>query len=108
MRISKIWESDAGLRRIICLSAPRHEAIKSRDNLLLILSENSIVSDWREDEVNKAFAEERDRNRSVLFAARIDDTVTATSEPWARKLRDQRNIAISGSGSITMPIGESD
>ena len=33
------------------------EAIRSREKLLLILSENSIGSNWVEDEVNKAFAE---------------------------------------------------
>jgi uncharacterized protein YjbI with pentapeptide repeats len=68
------------------------EAIKLRDKLLLILSGNSIASDWVEDEVNKAFAEERDRKQPVLFPVRIDDTVMETPEPWARKLRDQRNI----------------
>jgi hypothetical protein len=68
------------------------EAIKSRDKLLLILSKNSINSDWVEDEVQKAFAEERDRKQLVLFPVRIDGTVMETAEPWARKLRDQRNI----------------
>jgi uncharacterized protein YjbI with pentapeptide repeats len=68
------------------------EAIRLRDKLLLILSENSIVSDWVEDEVNKAFAEERDRKQLVLFPVRIDDAIMQTPEPWARKLRDQRNI----------------
>jgi hypothetical protein len=49
------------------------EAIKLRDKLLLILSKNSIKSDWVEDEVQKAFAEERDRKELVLFctAARL-------------------------------------
>jgi hypothetical protein len=68
------------------------EAIKLRDKLLLILSENSIASDWVEDEVSKAFAEERDRKLLVLFPVRIDNAVMATAEPWAVKLRDQRNI----------------
>jgi hypothetical protein len=68
------------------------EAIKLRDKLLLILSKNSIDSDWVEDEVQKAFAEERDRKGAVLFPVRIDDAVIETPEPWARKLRDQRNI----------------
>ncbi len=70
------------------------EAIRLRDKLLLILSKNSIGSDWVEDEVNKAFAEERDRKSKqlVLFPVRIDDAVMETPEPWARKLRDQRNI----------------
>ncbi len=68
------------------------EAIRLRDKVLLILSENSIASDWVEDEVTKAFAEERDRKRLVLFPVRIDDAVMTTSEPWARKLRDDRHI----------------
>jgi hypothetical protein len=68
------------------------QAIKLRDKLLLILSENAIAGDWVEDEVNKAFAEERDRKQDVLFPVRIDDAVMASSEPWARKLRDQRHI----------------
>jgi len=68
------------------------EAIRLRDKLLLILSENSIASDWVEDEVNKAFAEERERKQPVLFPVRLDDAVMATSEPWTGKLRDQRNI----------------
>jgi hypothetical protein len=68
------------------------EAIKLGDKLLLILSGNSIASDWVEDEVQKAFAEERDRKELVLFPVRIDDAVMKTPEPWARKLRDQRNV----------------
>jgi uncharacterized protein YjbI with pentapeptide repeats len=68
------------------------EAIRVREKLLVILSEGSIASDWVEDEVNKAYAEERERRETVLFPIRIDDTVMTTTEPWARKLRDQRNI----------------
>jgi len=68
------------------------EAIRLRDKLLLILSKNSIASDWVEDEVNKAFAEERNREQLVLFPVRIDDVIMQTSEPWARKLLEQRNI----------------
>jgi len=59
------------------------------DKLLPILSENSICSGWVEDEVTKAFAEERDRKQPVLFPVCIDDAVMETQEPWARKLRDQ-------------------
>jgi uncharacterized protein YjbI with pentapeptide repeats len=68
------------------------EAIRLRDKLLLILSKASIASDWVEDEVNKAYAEERDRKTTMLFPIRIDQSVMTTTEPWARKLRDQRNI----------------
>jgi uncharacterized protein YjbI with pentapeptide repeats len=68
------------------------EAIRLRDKVLLILSEHSIKSDWVEDEVSKAFEEERKRDQIVLFPLRIDDAVMDTSEAWAAKLRAQRNI----------------
>jgi TIR domain len=68
------------------------QAIRLRDKLLLILSKSAIQSEWVEDEVNKAYAEERSRKVVVLFPIRIDDTVMSTAEPWAVKLRDQRNM----------------
>jgi hypothetical protein len=67
-------------------------AIRLRDKVLLILSEHSIKSDWVEDEVTKAFAEERRRRQTVIFPVRLDDAVIDTSEAWAVKLRDQRHI----------------
>ena len=68
------------------------EAIRRRDKLLVVLSKASLNSDWVEDEVNKAYAEERSRKEVVLFPIRIDNTVMSTAEAWAVKLRDQRNI----------------
>jgi uncharacterized protein YjbI with pentapeptide repeats len=68
------------------------EAIRTRDKVLLILSKRAIASDWVEDEVTKAYGEERKRKQIVLFPVRLDNTVLKTNEPWASKLRDQRNI----------------
>jgi uncharacterized protein YjbI with pentapeptide repeats len=62
-------------------------AIRLRDKVVLILSEHSIKSDWVEDEVTKAFEEERKRNQIMLFPIRLDDAVIDTNEPWAAKLR---------------------
>jgi TIR domain len=59
-------------------------AIRIRDKLLLILSKSAIANDWVEDEVSKAFAEERRRGgETVLFPVRIDESVMKTAEPWA-------------------------
>jgi hypothetical protein len=69
-----------------------NEAIRLRDKVLLVLSEASIGSEWVEDEVTKAFAEERQRSGTVLFPIRVDDAVFETGEAWARKLRDGRHI----------------
>jgi hypothetical protein len=68
------------------------ETIRNRDKLLLILSGNSIQSDWVELEVKKAMAEERRRQKGVLFPVRLDDAVMDTAEPWACQLKDNRHI----------------
>jgi hypothetical protein len=68
------------------------EAIRLRDKVLLVLSEASIASEWVEDEVTKAFDEERQRGGTVLFPVRVDDAVFETKEAWAAKLRAGRNI----------------
>ena len=62
-------------------------AIRLRDKVLLILSEHSIKSDWVEDQVTKAYEEERRRGQIVLFPVRLDDAVMDTDEAWAVKLR---------------------
>lgn len=64
-----------------------HAAIRLRDKVMLILSEHSITSEWVEDEVTKAFEEERKRGKTVLFPIRLDNAVMETGEAWAAKLR---------------------
>ena len=76
---AKIWDTLA-------------EEIRQRDRLLLILSAHAIASDWVEDEVTRAFAEERSRKQTVLFPIRLDESVLETDEAWAVKLRDGRHI----------------
>ncbi|MGB5255049.1 MAG: toll/interleukin-1 receptor domain-containing protein [Sedimenticolaceae bacterium] len=69
------------------------QAIKLNDKVLLVLSDNSLSSGWVEDEITKAFAEERKRSNSlVVIPIRIDDAVMHTEASWAVKLRDNRNI----------------
>jgi hypothetical protein len=67
------------------------QSIRLHDKLLLILSANSINSEWVEDEVTTAFEEERKRCKPVLFPVRLDDCIMDTAEPWAAKVR-QRHI----------------
>jgi TIR domain/Pentapeptide repeats (8 copies) len=57
-------------------------AIRLQDKVVLILK-----SDWVEDEVTKAFEEERTRKQVVLFPVRLDEAVMNTNEAWAAKLR---------------------
>ncbi len=68
------------------------EAIRIHDKLLLILSENSIDSQWVEQEVETALEKERNEDRLVLFPIRIDDSVFETKAGWAPFVKNSRHI----------------
>lgn len=67
-------------------------SIRRYDKLLLVLSENSIISDWVEKEVETAFEIERQQKKLVLFPIRLDDTVMHTTQAWAADIRRTRHI----------------
>lgn len=66
--------------------------IRVRDKLLVILSENSVKSEWVGDEVEEALEEEQKGNRLVLFPIRLDYTVLNTRDDWAAKIKRRRHI----------------
>ena len=68
------------------------QSIRIHDKLLLVLSENSINSEWVEDEVEAAYEQERQRGKTVLFPIRLDTAVMDTDKAWAAKLRRSRHI----------------
>jgi len=68
------------------------QEIRLRDKLLVILSENSVKSEWVGDEVEAALEEESKTGRLVLFPIRLDDTVMSTRDDWAAKIQRRRHI----------------
>lgn len=68
------------------------QEIRLRDKLLVVLSENSVKSEWVGDEVEAALEEESKGNRFVLFPIRLDDTVMSTRDDWAAKIKRRRHI----------------
>jgi TIR domain len=73
------------------------EALEQKGKLLLVLSANSLTSNWVEYEVSNAFAKEHKLGREFLFPVRLDDAIFDTRKPWAQKpwvvkLRSRRNI----------------
>jgi hypothetical protein len=73
------------------------QSIRLYDKLLLILSEQSVMSEWVEDEVEAAMEKERlariqGEERIVLFPVRLDEAIETTTKAWAAKLRRQRHI----------------
>ena len=60
--------------------------------MLLILSENSVLSQWVGDETEAAFERERREGRTVLFPIRIDDAVMDSDKAWAATVRRTRHV----------------
>lgn len=68
------------------------QAVHVNDKLLLVLSKNSIDSQWVEHEVEAALERERKEEQLILFPIMIDNAVMTTSKGWAANLRRQRHI----------------
>lgn len=83
----RCWFSPMHMRIGEKVRAGIDEAIRSYDKLLLILSDNSVHSDWVAREVERALERERRTGIPVLFPIRIDDAIEATSVDWAADVR---------------------
>jgi hypothetical protein len=68
------------------------EVIRIYDKLLLVLSENSVGSDWVEKEVESAMEKERQQKRPMLFPIRLDDAVMKVETGWPADVRRTRHI----------------
>ena len=68
------------------------ESIRVHDKLLLILSKNSIESEWVEKEVETAMERERQQKRTILFPIRLDDMPLEIESGWVADIRRSRNI----------------
>ncbi len=66
--------------------------IQLRDKLIIILSKNSIQSEWVGDEVEAAIEEEKINRRLILFPIRIDSAVMNSRIDWAAKIKRRRHI----------------
>jgi hypothetical protein len=68
------------------------QAIRVYDKLLLVLSKNSIGSDWVKKEVETAFDKENESGKIALFPIRLDEAVMESDEAWAADIRRTRHI----------------
>jgi uncharacterized protein YjbI with pentapeptide repeats len=68
------------------------QQIRVRDKLLILLSKNSVGSEWVGDEVEKALSEEKEQHTLKLFPIRLDSAVLKAKDDWAEKIRLRRHI----------------
>ncbi len=68
------------------------ESIRIHDKLVIILSANSVNSNWVESEVESALEREQKEGKDVLFPIAIDDEVFTSQQSWAADIRRKRHI----------------
>jgi hypothetical protein len=69
------------------------QSIRVYDKLLLVLSVDSVSSQWVEQEVETALRKERQPEGSTaLFPIRLDDSILSISEGWPALIKDTRHI----------------
>jgi hypothetical protein len=68
------------------------ESIRLHDKLVLILSANSVNSDWVETEVESALEREQKEGKDVLFPIAIDEEGFTSKQPWAANIRRKRHV----------------
>jgi hypothetical protein len=69
-----------------------NQQIRIHEKLLIVLSEFSIESSWIKQEVEAALLEEQNRNRSVLFPIRLDDSSLDGEKEWLLNLQKTHQI----------------
>ena len=88
----RCWFAPEDLKTGDRLRATIGEQVRLRDKLLVILSENSVKSEWVGHEVEKAFSEEKEQGSLKLFPIRLDDAALKAKDDWAEAIRLQRHI----------------
>lgn len=68
------------------------EAVQSREKVLVVLSKDSLDSDWVKQEVMLARQKEGNGEREVLLPIRLDSTILNSTIDWATAIRKRRHI----------------
>jgi hypothetical protein len=75
-----------------------NESIRVHDKLLLVLSEHSVGSQWAEQEVESALAQEQQQNEIILFPMRLDGAVAQVKSGWLALMQDKQHTIRDFSG----------
>jgi dTDP-4-dehydrorhamnose 3,5-epimerase len=67
-------------------------AIEFNEKVILVLSKDSIESDWVEIEVEKTFDKERKERETILIPIALDKTIFETNKSWACHIKRTRHV----------------
>lgn len=89
----RCWLAKENLKRRRGNHAIIESAVKLHDKIILILSEDSIDSEWAENEFNAAIEKEMKDDKTVLVPISLDDAAKYSEKPWVAKMRRTRYLA---------------
>ncbi|MBW2467019.1 MAG: toll/interleukin-1 receptor domain-containing protein [Deltaproteobacteria bacterium] len=89
----RCWLTTENLKKRDRIHAVTDAAVKMHDKIILILSEDSIDSDWAENNYTQAIEKEIESGKTVLVPVVLDDSVEKTDQPWAVEMRRSRYAA---------------
>ena len=67
-------------------------AIESYDKVLLLLSKDSVNSDWVQSEVEMVMERERSEKKTILIPIMLDHSIMDTSKSWVKMITRTRHI----------------
>lgn len=82
------------------------DAIHEHNKVLLVLSEQSVKSDWVREEVEACFERESRERTPVLFPIRLDNAIMNAHEAWAASIGGSGTSAISVGGLMRTDIAK--
>lgn len=88
----RCWFAPADMPLAAKLRETIDEMIGRLDKLLVVLSFDSVQSQWVEQETASALERERTLKQDVIIPIRIDDCVMRHAGGWSQFLRNTRNI----------------
>ena len=91
------WYDDERLKGGQNIADSVVEAIEKRDKTILVLSNNSITSDWVTVEIQQAFKKEERSATGVVVAVKIDDEIDVAS-PLLARLERSKIVDFSNTG----------
>jgi uncharacterized protein YjbI with pentapeptide repeats len=92
-RGASCWMASASLKIGELQRQAIYSAIRDHRQLLVVISADSVLSRWVENEVERALAKENETKTPCILPIRIDEVALNTDTSWVVALRDTRNIA---------------
>ncbi len=68
------------------------QVMRTRQKLVVLISQSEIHSDWLPDEMKVVFTQEEQAQRDILVPITLDDALAHEEKEWAQRLREQHSI----------------